>query len=404
MPTHREVPALPLASWQMFSHGTTPRPDTILSAEHTCFTTSGRAAIALGLELLGVGPGHKVLVPTYHCPTMIAPIVKLGGSPLFYPLTSSGAPDLEYIQQHDEHPVTAMLVPHYFGLPQPMTKIRDFCDEHQIALIEDCAHAFFGRADGHPIGAWGDVAIASITKFFPAPDGGVLRINRPPAGSHAPALTRAAFAANVKAMIDVAELAAKYHRLRGLNTVLNALFSAKRKLRLRGQHPTHTAGENPVIDSSCLQTAPTAMQAFDLELARLSPCWVSSALARFTSTSRIAERRRINYARLCEALSGHTGCTPLRPDLPKDAVPYVFPLRVQAPDEKHRELRRRGIPVFRWNMIWPGTPSIDGDIGLTWASQIFQLPCHQDLTEEDLDVIQRNVLQVCGERVGANKT
>jgi len=205
-------------------------------------------------------------------------------------------------------------------------------------------------------------------------------------------------------MIDVAELAAKYHRLRGLNTVLNALFSAKRKLRLRGQHPTHTAGENPVIDSSCLQTAPTAMQAFDLELARLSPCWVSSALARFTSTSRIAERRRINYARLCEALSGHTGCTPLRPDLPKDAVPYVFPLRVQAPDEKHRELRRRGIPVFRWNMIWPGTPSIDGDIGLTWASQIFQLPCHQDLTEEDLDVIQRNVLQVCGERVGANKT
>jgi hypothetical protein len=55
-------------------------------------------------------------------------------------------------------------------------------------------------------------------------------------------------------------------------------------------------------------------------------------------------------------------------------------------------------------MIWPGTPSIDGDIGLTWASQIFQLPCHQDLTEEDLDVIQRNVLQVCGERVGANKT
>jgi len=135
MPTHREVPALPLASWQMFSHGTTPRPDTILSAEHTCFTTSGRAAIALGLELLGVGPGHKVLVPTYHCPTMIAPIVKLGGSPLFYPLTSSGAPDLEYIQQHDEHPVTAMLVPHYFGLPQPMTKIRRL-----LRRTPDCAH------------------------------------------------------------------------------------------------------------------------------------------------------------------------------------------------------------------------------------------------------------------------
>lgn len=396
MPTPCEVPALPLASWQMFSDGAAATPDTVLGAEHTCFTTSGRAAIALGLELLGVGPGHKVLVPTYHCPTMIAPIVKLGGTPLFYPLTASGAPDLEYIQQHDEHPVTAMLVPHYFGLPQPMKRIRAFCDEHRIALIEDCAHAFFGRADGSPIGAWGDIAIASITKFFPAPDGGVLRTNKLPANASMPQLARRTLNDNIKAAIDMVELASRYRRLMGLSTPLNALFATKRKLRSLRHGNGQPAETSRSGDASTMQIAPVQMQAFDLDLAHKQPCWISTVLARTVNPSRIAERRRANYLQLARTLSGRTGFAPLRPDLPEDAVPYVFPLCVQNPDDKHRELRRRGIPVFRWNLIWPGTPSIEGDTGLVWSSQIFQLPCHQDLSPEDLDTIQRNVLDVCG--------
>ncbi len=396
MPPLCEVPALPLANWQMFRDGAAEVPDTVLGGKHTCFTTSGRAAIALGLELLGVGPGHKVLVPTYHCPTMVAPIVKLGGTPLFYPLTPSGTPDLEYIQQHDEHPVTAMLVPHYFGLPQPMKRIRTFCDEHRIALIEDCAHAFFGRADGSSIGAWGDIAIASITKFFPAPDGGVLRANRLPTSTSMPELVRRTLTENLKAAIDIVEFASRHHRVTGLNAALNALFATKRKLRSLRHGSAQAVDGSPSSDASALQTAPVQMQACDLDLAHKQPCWISTVLARTVSPSRIAERRRANYLRLARVLSGYAGFAPLRPDLPEDAVPYVFPLRVQNPDDKHRELRRRGIPVFRWNLIWPSTPSIEGDSGLIWASQIFQLPCHQDLSAEDLDTIERNVLDVCG--------
>ncbi|MBK9574239.1 MAG: DegT/DnrJ/EryC1/StrS family aminotransferase [Rhodoferax sp.] len=41
-------------------------------------------------------------------------------------------------------------------------------------MIEDCAHCFFGQAGERPIGAWGDFATASLTKFFPVPEGGLL--------------------------------------------------------------------------------------------------------------------------------------------------------------------------------------------------------------------------------------
>src|SRR5205823_4712706 len=68
----------------------------------------------------------------------------------------------------------AILVTHYFGFPQAMASICDFAQRHGIPVIEDCAHAVFGTADGRPIGAWGDYAAVSLMKFFPVYDGGCL--------------------------------------------------------------------------------------------------------------------------------------------------------------------------------------------------------------------------------------
>ena len=67
-----------------------------------------------------------------------------------------------------------MLVAHYFGFVRSLAQIRAFCDARGIALVEDCAHAFFGAAADRPVGSWGDLAIASLTKFFPVPAGGCL--------------------------------------------------------------------------------------------------------------------------------------------------------------------------------------------------------------------------------------
>jgi len=82
-------PRLPVFGWSAFSGERAAPVPAVLDARYRRFTTSGRAAIEVALRVLGVGPGDKVLVPTYHCPTMIAPVVRSGAEPAFYPITAS---------------------------------------------------------------------------------------------------------------------------------------------------------------------------------------------------------------------------------------------------------------------------------------------------------------------------
>lgn len=58
---------------------------------------------------------------------------------------------------------------------------------------------------------------------------------------------------------------------------------------------------------------------------------------------------------------------PLFPDAPPQTMPYVFPIRFDAVDEVHAGLRAEGLPVFRWDRVWPGTPHLAGDHGLAWS-------------------------------------
>ena len=72
----------------------------------------------------------------------------------------------------------------------------------------------------------------------------------------------------------------------------------------------------------------------------------------------------------------------------------MFPLRVDHPMERYRALRAAKVPLFRWDQIWPGTPQLAGDLGPAWAVEMFQLACHQDLTEDEIRDIAATVHRV----------
>jgi dTDP-4-amino-4,6-dideoxygalactose transaminase len=379
-----EVPRLPVLDWQAF--GTRGAGDVLSvsdGSEHI-FTSSGRAAIMLGLESLGVGKGDQVMVPTYHCPTMVAPIIAVGAEPVFYPINERGEALLEAAYP-DGGTVKAAIVPHFFGIPQDMSQIRAFCDRRNIALIEDCAHCFFGLGGTRVVGHWGNIAIASLTKFFPVPAGGILAF---PQGSlRKPKLNTPGLLNEIKAAVDILETAAGAGRLWGLGPLLRGIFSLKRSLR----RSEPSGGGSPQISDVVV---PEAL-GFDVVLAHRAPERICRWIPSVTDRRRLAECRRENYRKLARALSGHQGFSPLFPVLPDDAVPYVFPLRVNQPDGKYHKLKGSGLPVFRWNWLWPGTPVLAGDSGPRWSSEVFQLACHQDLTDEELDCICSTVIRIC---------
>jgi dTDP-4-amino-4,6-dideoxygalactose transaminase len=62
-----------------------------------------------------------------------------------------------------------------------MDSISGFAAEHDLVVIEDAAHALFGRYRGRPLGGIGDLGTLSFheTKNITCGEGGALLINRP---------------------------------------------------------------------------------------------------------------------------------------------------------------------------------------------------------------------------------
>jgi dTDP-4-amino-4,6-dideoxygalactose transaminase len=301
---------------------------------------------------------------------MVAPVLLAGYTPAYFGIRSDGLPNVHDIALPLARQAHAIIVSHYFGLAQSLREVRAWCDTHDIALIEDCAHCYFGQAGERPIGAWGDYCAASLSKFFPVPEAGLL-------GSASRLITplkleRPGLRAQIKGLVDVLETATRYRRLTGLNQLLSMIFNLK--LRARGPNSDVGPGsQNPEesMFASC-----------DMSRINQRPLAAAMQLRRVLPRGRIIALRQRNFELYGQLLNGMDGARALVALPAKPVAPYVFPLWVDDADQVYHMLRGHGLPVFRWDRIWPGTPELPHDIGPRWSRHVLQLLCHQDLTEE----------------------
>lgn len=59
-----------------------------------------------------------------------------------------------------------IFVYHQYGFPQDMDKILEFAQDKKLIVIEDCAHAIASEYKGKKLGAFGDFAVYSFSKWF----------------------------------------------------------------------------------------------------------------------------------------------------------------------------------------------------------------------------------------------
>jgi perosamine synthetase len=103
-----------------------------------------RNGIYHGLAALGVKPGDNVLVPSYHCSSLVDPILRYGSEAKFYDINVDLAPNFDDIKEKIDRKTRAILAIHYFGFPQPIRKFRELCQVCRLNLIEDCAPVLAG--------------------------------------------------------------------------------------------------------------------------------------------------------------------------------------------------------------------------------------------------------------------
>ncbi len=372
------APSSPVLSWAALAHKRTALGlPCVQDVGATRLLTSGRMAIGWITRLLGLGPADEVLVPAYHCHSMVAPVEWSGATPVFYRIAEADAAiELDDVRARIGPRTRALIATHYFGFPQHCDALRQLCDTHGIALIEDCAHAFFGAWQNRPLGSFGDYAIASPMKFFPLFDGGCLVSARH--ALDAVQLRPGGRGLQFKALLSSVEKALYYGRLRPLGHALKPALWLKDVTwaGIKQLSRTHMA----------LHTPSASHGGFDfpadwLEIAISRP---SARMLAWADRSRIVERRRAHYRYLAQALAGLPGCRALHPELPEHVVPYVFPLLIEDHARVFPALKRQGVPILRWDAL-PGAAAAVCPVSARFAQALLQFPCHQELRAPELD-------------------
>jgi aminotransferase len=148
-------------------------------AETMLFINSATSGLHLAMELLDIGPGDDVVLPSVSFPANGHCVAASGARPVFCdvrPRTLN--PTVDDIADALTPRTKAVTVLHYGGQPGDIVGISALCKERGIPLIEDAACAVGSSVGGKACGTFGDIGIWSFDsrKIITTGDGGMIYV------------------------------------------------------------------------------------------------------------------------------------------------------------------------------------------------------------------------------------
>ena len=146
-------------------------------ADYAVAVNSCTAAIHLSILAAGIKPGDEVITtPLTFCATVNA-IIHAGATPVLAdvdPVTMNISCDRIKSKLTDK---TKVILPvHFAGRPCDMDALTSLVAEHDLKMIEDCAHAIETEYKGRKAGTFGDFGSFSfyVTKNIVTGEGGMI--------------------------------------------------------------------------------------------------------------------------------------------------------------------------------------------------------------------------------------
>jgi perosamine synthetase len=356
----------------------------------TCYLHKARVGIRYAFDLLGLQPADEVLVPAYHCGTEIDPLLKAGAKAVLYKVDRNCRIDMEDIRNRISEKTKALYVTHYFGFPQEISAVKKICEQNRLYLIEDCAMALFSRAGDLNMGASGDVAIFSLPKTLPVPDGGVLVINNPELAQLARQLNPPSRATIARRMLPFLKSNLLYslsgHSITKL--LYGTIYSALNFHRIR-------AAEMEILHCS-VETFDSDLY-YDEKLNDLKLSTITKRMLKVFEFEKIKAMRRDNYNRLAAKLIGEQNIHVLFSELPAGVCPLNYPILIENRDIVRLELYKRGIDADAFGKYYhKDYPLREYQDARYLKEHLLSLPIHQDLNDEHIDYIAECVIALTG--------
>lgn len=145
-----------------------------MQVRHALLTNSGSSANLLALSCLTspqlgdqrLLPGDEVITVAAGFPTTVNPIVQNQLIPVFVDVSvPTYNVDVSQLDMALSDRTRAVMLAHTLGNPFDLTAVQEFCNAHDLYLIEDCCDALGSTYQNAPVGTFGDLATVS---FYPA--------------------------------------------------------------------------------------------------------------------------------------------------------------------------------------------------------------------------------------------
>lgn len=133
------------------------------------------------VQLLGIGSGDEVIIPTIHFIGAAQAVLSAGATPVFCDVDSQTLNTTgEFIADKTTNKTKAIILNHYGGVPYDFSGIKFFTNLG-IKIIEDAACAPASTYNGQAVGTFGDIGVWSFDamKVISTGDGGMVYCEKP---------------------------------------------------------------------------------------------------------------------------------------------------------------------------------------------------------------------------------
>jgi len=137
-------------------------------AKYGLGVTNGTIALITALRAVGIGFGDEVIVPAYTWDGTALAVLHAGGIPVFADVDPDAyCLDVEAVRRVITPRTRAIMPVHLAKRFTEMDALLDLAREHQLAIVEDCAHAHGGQYKGRGAGSMGDAGCFSFQESKP---------------------------------------------------------------------------------------------------------------------------------------------------------------------------------------------------------------------------------------------
>ncbi|WP_306519021.1 DegT/DnrJ/EryC1/StrS family aminotransferase [Rheinheimera sp.] len=361
-------PNQPLAHSTLFAN-------PVLKNQKLQFFATGRGALFYAALRLKREGDNEVLLPAYHCPALVEPFIAAGYQIRFYPVQPDLKVDLSSLKSLISTKTSHCLLVRYFGNAEGVADNLRWLSAQGIVTFDDCAHDLQSFITPTVVA---DAAICSIRKFIASHDGGALRLKVAPAAAE-------------KTPVAVSWMVEGINLLKFLLSIFSAAITTRPKPHLCSpmatvqqvaSEATTTRAEIPAANVVVKPEGNEPFRYLQHKDQEQSCYRLTQWQLTHINLSQVIQARQQHAAQLMKGLAGSPLGSLLWPQLPPACAPYVIPFLLN--DKTGFDLlRKRGLQVLRWEELAVSDCTVSQD----YRARLIQIPCHQDLNEDDIHYI-----------------